>query len=297
MNNYDDLLSNSPVEPQGGQLSREEYAAKKQAEREAVYEMSDKTALDVAGDGGKFRQYLDVQAKFTKYGTVNTLLIMAQNPEATRLGSFAYWKKQGGFVKPGQTGISILEPGSEYERRDGSGTAIGYNVKKVFDISQVDSRNIKTDPPPKYDERQLLRAIVDKAPLKITGVTELPNGGGAMTDPQTGEILVLKGMAFSDTFRSVAQELGYYEADADANKIPVNPSFVGYCTAYIISKKYGIDTQGFSFEAAPEVFRDLNTQGVKEQLSIIRCAADAITGRMAKQLVTADKAARSQEAR
>ncbi len=60
MNNYDDLLSNAPAEPQSGQLSREEYAEKKRAEREEVFDLSDSTALEVASDGVKFRQYIKV---------------------------------------------------------------------------------------------------------------------------------------------------------------------------------------------------------------------------------------------
>ncbi len=48
MNNYDDLLNNAPAEPQSGQLSKEEYADKKRAEREEVFDLSDGTALEVS---------------------------------------------------------------------------------------------------------------------------------------------------------------------------------------------------------------------------------------------------------
>ena len=85
-----------------------------------------------------------MQSTFGRYSAVNALLILAQKPEAARLGSFDYWKSQNGFVKPGQSGISILEPLKEYEREDGS-TAVGYNVKKVFDISQIDARELNID--------------------------------------------------------------------------------------------------------------------------------------------------------
>ena len=295
MANFDDLLSNAPAEGQN-QLSKEDYAAKKQAEREDLFTLSDETALEVSGDSGRFQEFLDVQSKFSRYSAVNALLILAQNPEATRLGNFDYWKGQGGYIRTGETGIAILEPHS-YTKEDGS-PGTGYNVKKVFDVSQVDTRKMKAAPPaPTYNERQILKALISKAPMKITGVDELPEGLGAMTDPDTGDISVRRGMEFADTFRSVAQELGYYEADADANKIPVNPSFVGYCTSYILCKQYGIDTQGFDFGAASDVFRDSNAQGVKQELTIIRDAADTISGRMAKQLDAVSKAARQQEAR
>jgi hypothetical protein len=295
MENYDDIFDNIPETEQNTPLTKEEYAAKKKAERDNIFALSDTTALEAASDGEKFRQYLDVQAKFDRYGTVNTLLIAAQKPEATRLGDFEYWKNQGGSVKPGQQAISILEP-HEYTKEDGT-IGTGYNLKKVFDISQADARKLKTNPPPKFTERQLLAALISKAPMKISGVTDLPDDAGAVTNPETGEISVRKGMAFDKTFTGVANELGCYEACANADKVPVNPSLAGYCTAYMLSKKYGVDTKDFDFTDAPEVFGDLDAQGVKAQLSIIRDAAEAIGGRMAKHLDAVQKAAKSQDVR
>lgn len=64
----------------------------------------------------------------------------------------------------------------------------------------------------------------------------------------------------------------------------------------MLSKKYGVDTQSFDFAAAPDVLRDLNPQGVKNQLGIIRDTAEAIGAKMAKQLETV-KPPRSGEAR
>lgn len=295
MANYDDLLNNAPADGQNVQLSKEDYAEKKRAEREAIFELSDTTAMEVAGDSGKFQQFLDTQSVFDRYSAVNTLLIMAQNPEATRLGDFNHWKSQGGFIRPGQTAISILEP-HEYTKEDGS-PGTGYNIKKVFDISQVDARKIKKTTPPTYTDRQLLSALISKAPMKISGIDKLSGNLGAYTDPQTGEIFVRKGMEFADTFKSIAQEMGYYEADRDADKIPVNPSFVGYCAAYILCRKYGLNIKNLDFAAAPDVFRNLTPQGVKSELTIIRDAVDAISGRMAKQLDAIQKAAKEQEGR
>ena len=299
MSNFDDLLNNSPAEQDGAQLSKEDYAAKKQAEREAAFELSDNAALEVAGNGDMFRQYLDVQSTFSRYSAVNALLIMAQMPEATRLGDFGHWKGQGGYVKPGQTAISILEP-HEYTKEDGS-PGTGYNVKKVFDISQVDTRKVKTAAPaPTYTERQLLKALIHKAPVEIIGVESvpsfLPDDFGAFYDQKDNNIIVQKGMDFSDIFRSVAQELAF----ADLHTGPdtqADPHFSAYSAAYMLCKKYGVDTQGFNFSDAPAVLNDMDAQEVKGELSQIRDAADAISGRMAKQLDAVSKAAKSQDAR
>lgn len=301
MNSFDDLLNNAPAEERP-QLSREDYAEKKKAERDAVFELSDNAALEVSGDGGMFKQYLDVQSKFDRYSAVNALLIMVQNPEATRVGDFGFWKDKGGYIRQGETGISILEPHS-YTKEDGS-PGTGYNVKKVFDISQVDTRKVKAAaPPPTYTERQLLQALISKYPAKITGVDELPEGRfgestahlGAMTD-HDGSILVRKGMGFSDTFRAIAYEMAGAELATDPELSP-EQEFSAYSATYLLCKKYGADTQEFSFNNVDSVFDGMDAQEVKAELSQMRDAADNISGRMAKQLDAMSKAAKSQEAR
>jgi hypothetical protein len=298
MNGFDDLLNNTPASYQT-QLSKEEYAAKKQGEREAIFELSDNTALEVAGYGDVFRHYLDIQSKFDRYSAVNAMLIMAQSPEATRVGSFDHWKGRGGSVRTGETGISILEP-HNYTKEDGS-PGVGYDIKKVFDISQIDTRRMTPGkPPPKYDERQILGALISKYPLKITGVDELPEGRfgestahlGAMTD-HDGSILVRKGMEFSETFRAVAYEMACAEMATDP-ELSSRQEFNAYSATYLLCKKYGADTQSFSFENAPDMFNGMDAQEVKGELSQIRDAAAAIGERMAKQL---DKPPRSGDAR
>ena len=296
MNNYDDLLNNAPAEGQpNSQLSKEDYAAKKKSERDEIFTLSDNTAMEVAGDGDKFRQYLDVQSNFDRYSAVNALLILAQKPEATRLADFDHWKGQGAYVKLGQAGISILEP-HEYTKEDGT-PGIGYNVKKVFDISQVDAKKLnKPSPPPTYTERQILSALISKAPVKITGVDELPGNMGAMTDPETGKINVRRGMQFADSFRSVARELAAADFPANAD-MQADPNFSAYCASYILCSKYGADTKDFNFNDAPGVFEGMDAQGIKGALSQIRDAAENINGRMTKQLDAVNKAAKNNEAR
>ena len=294
MNNYDDLLSNAPDEGQSSRLSKEEYAAMKQTERDGLYALSDVTAQEAAGDGDKFRQYLDVQGKLDRYSAVNALLILAQKPDATRLGDFDHWKERGGFVKRDQTGIAILEP-HEYIKEDGT-TGTGYNVKKVFDISQVDTRRMNISPLPSYDDRQLLRALIHKAPMKISCAEKLPGDLGALTDPDTGEISVRKGMAFSDTFHCVSMELAAAVLAGSPNT-QADPQFSAYCASYMLCVKYGVEAQDYHFGDAPKVFGALDAQALKGEFQQIRDAAGDISGRMAKQLDPLQKAAKTQDAR
>jgi hypothetical protein len=79
-----------------------------------------------------------VQAKFDMYSAANTLLIFKQMPNATQLKSFEDWNKDGVQVRQKQKSIAILEP-VEYTKSDGT-PGLGYNVKRVFDRSQTNSK-------------------------------------------------------------------------------------------------------------------------------------------------------------
>jgi len=290
MNNFDDIFNTAPQEkkPKAEQerLSNEDYAEMKKAEKEALFETSDIAAQKAVETGDNFQKYLDTQARLN-YSAVNTLLVMEVKPDATRLGDADYWNDKDCLIKAGEKGIPILEP-IEYEKSDGT-MGVGFKVKKVFDISQVDTEKMKPEPQPNFDNRQLLRALVHKAPMNIRSVDEVPGGGGAMTDPQTGDILVLKDMAFKDAFRSVALELAYAEVDHDKVR---DPEFTAYCASYILCEKYGVDTGDYDFDNVMFTLDDMEPKDIKSELSQIRNAADEISGRMARQLDEVQKAAK-----
>lgn len=295
MNNYDDLLTGARAEAQAPQFSKEDWIAKKKAERDEVYALSDAIAIEVAGDGSKFREFLDVQARLDRYSAVNALLVFAQKPESARLGDFEHWKSLGGYVKPGQAAISILEP-HEYTKDDGA-LGVGYNVKKVFDISQVDARKMKADlAPPTYSDRQLLAALVHNAPMEIASVDSLPGNANTETDMADGKVMVRRGMEFAEIFRSIAQAL----ADAYLSECPqglVNDGFSAYCASYLLCKKYGVDASRFTFDESPKAFGGLDAQEVKASLAQIRDAAGETALRMSRQLEAASRAAKNQGAR
>ncbi len=147
--------------------------------------------------------YLDVQTRFSHYSATNVLLILAQKPDATQLKDFDGWKDAGASIKRQQKGISILEPGEEYEREDGSiGTS--YNVKRVFDISQTTAR-AKAQPSASMDDRLLLKALISRPTVPIQMVDDLPNDMGALYDHDQQVVFVRRGMDAADIFRSVSK--------------------------------------------------------------------------------------------
>lgn len=129
-----------PAKAGGNQprLSKEEYAEKKRAEKEKVYQMIDDAAREIVSDPEKFKNFLDTQSRMDRYSAANALLIYSQYPQATQLKDFDDWGKDNVKITKGAKSISILEP-VEYTRADGS-PGISYNVKKVFDVTQTNGR-------------------------------------------------------------------------------------------------------------------------------------------------------------
>ena len=141
MNNYDDLFTANGEQKDSKTerpFNKEEWAAKKQQERTEAFEMLDNATVEAVANPETFRDYLLIQSRFGKYSVSNALLISYQNNEATYLADFETWKEKGVFVQKGERGITLLEPGNEFTREDGT-TGFSINVKKVFDISQTNS--------------------------------------------------------------------------------------------------------------------------------------------------------------
>lgn len=142
MANYDDIFNASAQKGTEDKsfvsFNKEEWAAQKKQERESAFAMIDVTAQRMANDGGLFQSYLDVQARFDRYSVGNAVLITAQKADATQLSDFKGWKNNGVFIKKGESGIVLLEPGEEYTKEDGT-VGVSYNSKKVFDIAKTNA--------------------------------------------------------------------------------------------------------------------------------------------------------------
>ena len=164
MSNFDDIFEPAP---QAEDFDKEAWAAKKKAERDERYATADATAEEICTDGGKFRDYLDVQAKFHRYSATNALLILHDNKNASKLGDKDFWRDQGVYIKRQEFNrpIKIIESNGEYTRDDGS-IGVSYNIKRVYDISQTTAR-MKAQPPVSHDARALLGALIYKKPVPI----------------------------------------------------------------------------------------------------------------------------------
>ncbi len=307
--NYDDLIAGMEQEEAqteqsergaGGELSKEEFAAKKQAERESLSELAMKTEMEVVTDGGMFQQYLDTLANFERYSAQNTLLIFAQRPDATRLGDYDHWKDAGTPVSKDMKAISIFEPGKEYRRDDGT-TGVSMNIKKVFDVNQTAARG-RQPATQGHDTRTLLKALMSHSPAVLTMVDELPGelkGAGARYDPKRNVIEVERGLGGESFYRCVAQEIAYAELDKKPPETLqcANIGFAAYAASYSLCKKHGISVEGYSFGNVPEYFAGMAGKEVRGEIKAIRDTVNDVATRMARALNPPEKKAPVQEAR
>lgn len=266
------------------QLSPDEWKEKKQAEKDAVYQMIDETATSIVQDGEKFRAFLDTQARLDRYSAANALLIYTQYPQATQLKDFNDWTEEKVSISKGAKSISILEP-VEYAKNDGS-TGISYNVKKVFDVSQTKGKQTPA-PTVNRDPQALVAVMIDTSPVNVEMANELPHPNmGAFYDNNKQTLFVKKNIGDSVALcQCVAQELGH--AQLSINSDTYSRRDMGYqamCIGYMLCKKYGVDTKNFAIERIPDEWKQKEPKEIRAELSKTRTAMNEIHSRVSEEI-------------
>lgn len=274
----------------GKPFNKEEWAAQKQAQRQEVYELIDATCSQMMSDGGAFQQYLDVQGRFDRYSVNNAILVSAQMPEATQLRDYSSWKQSRVYVNKNAQKVTILEPGKEYERDDGS-KAVGYNVKVVYDISQTSAKD-RQQPQEEKTMRELVSAMIDASPVSFVPVDDLEMPAFYDSGQQT--IFIRTGMTEEQLFVSMAKEVSAAVFDFKHGESRDASDFKSFCVAYMVSSRYGVDTRGFNFGRLPKEYDGMDTQAFKGELGSMRDVLGEIQSDMYKSLEK-NKPAKSKE--
>lgn len=265
-------------------MSKEEYAEMKKAEKDKVYQMIDEASLDIVSSGENFRSYLDTQSTMDRYSAVNALLINKQFPTATQLKDFDDWTKDNVKINKGAKSIQILEP-VEYTKRDGT-TAVSYNVKKVFDVSQTNGRQTPA-PSVNRDPRALITTMLDASPVQVEGTNELPYPNmAAFYDNEKQTIFVKRNVGDSVAVaQCVAQELGHAQLSINSKSYSRRDmGFSAVCIGYMLCKKYGVDTQNFAIDRIPEEIKNKEPKEIRAELSKTRNAMNDIHSRISEEL-------------
>lgn len=265
-------------------LSKEEYAEKKRAEKEAVYQMIDDTARDIVSDPEKFKAFLDTQSKMDRYSAANALLIFNQLPEAAQLKDFDDWGKENVKITKGAKSVSILEP-VEYTRKDGT-SGVSYNVKRVFDVSQTTGRKPPA-PSVNRDPKELISTMLDSAPVEVASTDDLPYPNmAAFYNNEKQTLYVKRNVGDSVAVaQCVAQELGHAQLSINSDSYSrKDMGFQAVCIGYMLCKKYGVDTQNFAIDRIPETLSAKEPKEIRAELSKTRNAMSDIHSRVSEEM-------------
>ena len=294
MNNFDDLFEQRPqaeAAPQKQKSQKERpkrqwWQVKEEKHRKEAYATLDKIFGEFSEGTGSMEAYLVVQSRFPFHSARNALLIEAKCPHAERIHDEKGWKDMGVTVleEEKRLPIIILEPGKAYRREDGS---VGQNfyAKEVYDISQTTARD-EAQPQVSYDDRLLLKGLIASSPVPIRAVEELPQGRGAVYDPEQNAILVKKGMDAPDIFRCVSLEAANVQlAQSHEGYSREAEGYKAYAVSYMLCQRYGVDVKGYDISRLDGVLQGQDPrEEVPAALTDMRDTFKEMNGRMARAM-------------
>lgn len=250
----------------------------------------------------KYMGYLNTMSKFHGYSLNNTLLIAAQNPQASLVAGFKSWEKNfDRHVKRGEKAIKILAP-APYTRKvlhekvnpdtgeiilDKNGNPekeeteiklTSFRVVSVFDVSQTEGKELPSmahdlegniNDYPLY--MQALKKVSD-VPIRFEEIDGAAHGYYNRT---TDSIAVKSGMSESQTVKTMIHEIAHSilhnDNAADAGEKNRRTKEVeAESVAYTVCKHFGIDTSDYSFGYIAGWSADKELSELKASLETIR---------------------------
>ena len=227
-------------------------------------------------ESDRWEQYLKVQAKFHGYSFSNTMLILLQKPDATRVAGYNAWKKVGRQVRSGEKGIAILVPfvskkkvendapvimlddgnePSDVEEIEAS--TIRFGVGYVFDVSQTDGQQL-----PEVcnlliggDELSLgeyVDQIITARGYEVSVVKRLFLGGAnGLCDYKGKQISLADDLSPLHRLKTRVHELAHsimhseeeYRAHSDKSIVELEAESV----AFVVLSHFGLDSSDYSF--------------------------------------------------
>lgn len=283
MENYDNLFEQQP-EQMEQPFDREAWAEQKREQRQELYDLIDEMSEKTLADPSALSDYLNMQARLGKTSVANTLLVVAQKPDATFIANYDDWQKRGRSVKRGEKGMMVLEANGEYERPDGT-IGVNFDVKRVFDISQTYGKPARerTNPPIKT----ALKAITTNVPVPVKLSESVSQSVGAMYSEKDNTVYVARGVEGNELFFALSRELARAHSGQE--------TFICDCAANIACLRYGVPAK--YCDRIPDEIASLESREKRSALNIVREAACEITERVDRNLFAERQQSRNEPVR
>lgn len=235
-----------------------------------------------------YARFLKTASMFHKYSYRNSIMILEQNPEATRVAGFTSWKKMGRFVKKGEKAIKIWAPNTRKVTDEETGEetvkVIGFRLENVFDIAQTDGEDLPEIVNELTEEVENFEALKD-AMIKGSGIRyeegTIENGAMGVSNPNTNYVVVREGLSNAQTIKTIAHEIAHVMLHNNATVLADLPREIkevqAESVAFIVCNHFGIDTSDYSFgyitgwaeNNTTEVFESVLNTVVKTAATII----------------------------
>ena len=237
------------------------------------------------------------------------MLILMQNPAASRVAGFHTWKKDfGRNVKAHENGLKIFAPNPyrrfvEQDKLDKDGKPVldttgkplrertlvqymRFRIVTVFDISQTEGKELPSIGVSELSGNidrfeELANAITSVSPVPI--LYEAPSGAAkGCFNHLTEEILVRPGMSQKQTVKTMLHEISHatlhrHKKNEPPSKDQHTREVEAESIAYVVCQHFGIDTSDYSFGYVAGWSKGKELNELKASLDTIRsCAANLI---------------------
>ncbi len=244
------ITAPAPSAPAPSTPTRQERAAQMAATVDAACE---RLAEQLApGHTEAFLAFLAFHAKFHKYSAANTLLILSQRPDATRVAGLSTWNGLGYRVRAGEKALWIWAPvlrkgvdaatGEEKER------LVAFKPAPVFDASQLANLDEKPLPslftPLPDDVEELYQRVRGRIEGERIVVDERPLPMGVQGVSLGGAIFIRRGLdsrhRLAVLLHEAAHELAH-RGEAQRAKPVALRELEAESTAYVVGAVLGLD--------------------------------------------------------
>lgn len=279
MNNIYSQLSKNSQKKNHSRLSKEEFAKEMQQRRQYLFDMAEKQSYEAVSTPENYKKFLDLLWR-TDYTVTNALLIMAQKPDSVMLKDSSHWHDKQLYIKKGEKGIQILEPSGEYERADGT-IGISYNLKYVFDVSQINTKDILYHEP-ELNVENIVAGLTYDSPVRLNMIENNNSDISVLYSPESKCIFYSSGLEPDVLLHGLVREYCHVEFDRqyDGYDRKINGFFIE-SSAYIVCRKYGININDQEFmEEVVDYFHGMDSKDIKNELGKIRELSQDISARI-----------------
>lgn len=236
------------------------------------------------GESATLKAHLAAMARFPRYSVNNTLLILAQKPDAQHCAGLRTWNRLGRYVRKGERGIVILAPIvrrlTDRDHTPGrsaeAGPALdmpeierehvvcGFRNVFVFDVNQTEGEplpefaSVAGDPGP-YTDR--LMAFIAERGIKLEYSRRIAPALGACSG---GTILVLPNLSPATHLSTLAHELGHallHKCDRGERVSRMVRETEAEAVAFVVCQAIGLDSIGASADYVTLYQGDAQTLG------------------------------------